>query len=264
MRLGYASFFGLQDVSMSGPGFTVRALRADPDKIVGQHSHEGAHVVAILRRKYLSLASPGAKLGAATVVYNPHGVEHADTFDGADGRFVTVSYELDRYPASPGEPPQPLALEGASALVAVLRILDNLRRPWANAPGDLEAPVVSLAASGYAGAETLHSSAPRWAIRARERLTARGRPLSIADLASEEGLHPVAFARGFRRWFGKSPFALAMETRLTRAAGDLARRRDAIADVAARHGFFDQAHFAHHFKRAFGAPPGAFRRAFQS
>ena len=73
-------------------------------------------------------------------------------------------------------------------------------------------------------------------------------------------MHPVAFARAFRRRYGRSPGEYLRECRLERAAGLLRDRRLSLADIAARAGFVDQSHFTRSFRRGFGCTPGAWRR----
>jgi AraC family transcriptional regulator len=261
MRLAYATFFGLQDRTLDGFGFTVRTMRADPDRIVQRHAHDGAHAIAVLSGKYLSLASIGAPLRAAAIVYNPHGVEHADSFDGGDGAFLAISFDPEVFPALPGETPLPGTLNQPAALKAVFRLLD---RCCGGDPQELEASVLQIAACGTPRVDDqVFRDPPRWARDAYDRLRSGDVALSVAELARTQGMHPVAFSRAFRRYFGASPMSLAMEARLHRSAQDLARGRASIAGIGLKSGFFDQAHFSRLFRKRYGATPGQFRRAFQ-
>ena len=265
MRLAYGRFFGLDHRADAGPGFTVRTMRADPNRRVEPHVHEGAHAVAILGGTYRSLASPGATLGAGEIVFNPHGTEHADTFDGEDGRFLTISYDPVLYPSLAGDAARPFVLDGVPALAAVFAILRQLASLGRSDPFSLEAAALQIASLGApAIPEPAARHLPRWAFLARDRLASGEAGVSVANLASQEGMHPVAFSRAFRRYFGKAPLAYGLEARLRGSAQELARGASPISDIALKWGFFDQAHFSRHFQNRFGAPPGQFRRAIQS
>lgn len=265
MLLAYASFYGLNNVFVSAPGFTARAMHADPNRIVERHSHDGAHAIAVLSGKYLSLASPDAALRAADIVYNPHGVEHRDSFEGGNGRFLAVSYDPIWFPPAPGETPSPIVLKHPAALAAILRIWTQLSYPGRSDLQAIEAAVLDIAASGAPQMpEDTSRRPPHWALKAHTRFRSGDPAISVADMARSEGMHPVAFARAFRRYFGRSPLRLAQDSRLQGAAQDLARGRSPIAEIGLKWGFFDQAHFSRQFRNRYGCPPGQFRRVFQS
>jgi AraC family transcriptional regulator len=84
--------------------------------------------------------------------------------------------------------------------------------------------------------------------------------LTLTDLAGEAGLSPTHFARAFKESVGRAPHQHLMAVRLERARRLLESPNAALADVAARAGFADQAHLTRLFKRQFGVTPGAFVR----
>lgn len=84
--------------------------------------------------------------------------------------------------------------------------------------------------------------------------------------ASASGMHPVSFARHFRRLAGVSPSRWRLQRRVSAAAGALAGGADSPASVAMACGFADQSHLGRLFKRETGLSPGRYRalvRAFQ-
>jgi AraC family transcriptional regulator len=84
--------------------------------------------------------------------------------------------------------------------------------------------------------------------------------LTLDDLAAVAHLSPYHFARMFKTSTGLPPHQYVMTRRIDRAkrllrdGGDLS-----LAQVAARSGFWDQGHFARHFKRLVGVTPKNFR-----
>lgn len=68
--------------------------------------------------------------------------------------------------------------------------------------------------------------------------------LSIAGWADRAGLDPASVSRGFARAYGVSPKRFRLELRTRTAVRALAGWRGTLAELAADHGFADQAHFA--------------------
>ena len=89
-----------------------------------------------------------------------------------------------------------------------------------------------------------------------------GEPVSLAVLAEACALSPFHFARLFAALTGSSPVAYARRARLVAAARRLARPpAPRLIDLAFDSGFESQEAFTRAFVRAFGVPPGRFRRA---
>ena len=80
--------------------------------------------------------------------------------------------------------------------------------------------------------------------------------LTIGVLALEAGLSPAHFARAFKETMGLAPHRYLLARRIDHARRLLDAPNAALADVAHRTGFADQAHFTRLFKREFGVTPG--------
>jgi AraC-like DNA-binding protein len=92
------------------------------------------------------------------------------------------------------------------------------------------------------------------------RLRARGGRVPIAALADSAGLSTRQLERLFHEHVGLGPKVFARLVRFQRALGLVrANGRASLAAVAARAGYFDQAHLVRDFRRFAGAPPSAFR-----
>lgn len=86
-------------------------------------------------------------------------------------------------------------------------------------------------------------------------------PLSLRDLAEVAGVSPFHFSRQFAARFGASPMAFVRLRRLFHAAERLSGPSPpSLIDLAFDCGFDSQEAFSRAFARAFGAPPGRFRR----
>jgi len=97
--------------------------------------------------------------------------------------------------------------------------------------------------------------------RAREFLDSRlDANVSLAEVASAGGLSPFRIYRAFERETGMTPHAYQRQARV-RAALDLIRRGEPLAEVATAAGFSDQAHLTRSFRARLGVTPGAYREA---
>jgi AraC-like DNA-binding protein len=83
---------------------------------------------------------------------------------------------------------------------------------------------------------------------------------TVDDLARAAGMSRTAFTRRFRAAVGAPPISYLTRLRLTRAAGYLATTTSNVRHVAHLVGYDNEASFSKAFRRAFGRPPGDYRR----
>ncbi|MEM9695441.1 MAG: AraC family transcriptional regulator [Myxococcota bacterium] len=84
--------------------------------------------------------------------------------------------------------------------------------------------------------------------------------ITVEQLAKVVAMSPSHFARTFKRTVGQSPHRFVMSYRVERAKAMLDDDTLALAEVAHRCGFADQAHFSRTFKRFEGQSPSAYRK----
>jgi len=106
------------------------------------------------------------------------------------------------------------------------------------------------------------SGSPRWLRRAEDYLHEEFRSsISLRDAAREAGVHPVYFARVFRRRHGCPVSAYLRALRLAEAGRLILRDGQSLAQAAVIAGFADQSHLSRCFSRQFGFTPSAVRSA---
>jgi AraC family transcriptional regulator len=199
------------------------------------------------------------------VLLNPPGTHHRDCFDSLDdARFLTVSLDAASWTQADAGAALPmhasrlsaLALPGAYRLWRQLVDFDDASRLA------IEAEVQELLARSAGASEpSSRASETAWLARARARLQDDvGNVPGIAELAREAGLHPVYFARAFRRAYGCSPGDYLRQRRFEAAIVVLCGGMRPLAEVAGACGFADQSHMSHALQRAIGLSPLQLRR----
>jgi len=88
-----------------------------------------------------------------------------------------------------------------------------------------------------------------------------GRAWTVDKLAREVALSRSALAERFTSLVGESPIQYLTRWRLALAAQALRSGSEALAHIAERSGYESEAAFSRAFKREFGVPPAAWRRA---
>ena len=80
---------------------------------------------------------------------------------------------------------------------------------------------------------------------------------SVAATARKMGMDPYKFIRLFKSYTGFTPANYFIFKRVEKSKALLSNRAE-LLDVAVELGFYDAAHFSHHFKKYIGVPPKAF------
>ena len=265
-RLHHGEFFGKREVHRAAGGFALSVAAADPARPVERHTHEEAHFILLLDGHYFSSARGAGHLHAEpALIYNPPGTTHRDTFPDCHGRFLGLSVSARRIEelrdiARPAE--AAIRLWDPSALALSHRIA----RSVAHGDDDLHLESLCLELLGAFERDVRSASRPPpWLITAREALHDRAsRPITVAGVAREAGVHPVHLARTFRRFFGCTPGEYLRNRRIEQAALLARVTERPLAEIALDCGFFDQSHLTRAFARVFGVSPAAYRRRYRS
>ena len=102
----------------------------------------------------------------------------------------------------------------------------------------------------------------RFVGKALERMHAQPEhPWSVEELAREVGLSRSALHQRFMHYVGQPPMQYLASWRIQLGARLLRDSNRTVASIALDTGYDSEAAFAHAFKRAVGAPPGAWRKA---
>jgi len=87
-----------------------------------------------------------------------------------------------------------------------------------------------------------------------------GAPIRLGEWAERTGVRAETLSRGFRTAYGCTPKAYRADARARAALTAIRAGAGALADIAHRLHFTDQAHMTHAVARLSGMTPGAWRR----
>jgi AraC family transcriptional regulator len=200
-----------------------------------------------------------------TAVFHPTSEPHANDI-GPSG---VVGFTLEMEPAwlhAHGLTER--ALGGYQVIAATARsrlaCLCLLAAAWRDGPcaaADLETHALEMLELLRPAPGPERGPAPAWLSRGEDFLRTHFRsPVSLSQAAREAGVHPIYFARVFRRRHGCPVSAYVRALRLTAAGELIVGGSQPLAQVACGAGFADQAHLTRWFSRVIGVSPGALRR----
>lgn len=205
-----------------------------------------------LDRGYVSRAidEPG---NGFDVVYSPPGTVHRDCFLKPGGRFLSVDVPA----AIAVDTGQPVHMRQMAAQATALLGLcvsggdDRVLR--------IEQQLLLL----LAGLDRCATDRqPSWIGWADEILEAAAMERStVCTAARQLGLHPVYFARAYRRARGFGPVEAIQRHRVSRALARMGADTS-LAEVADQCGFADQSHLTRAVRKFTEVPPSGIRNAF--
>jgi len=262
-------FLGNACQTVQTASFQFAELEATvPEREVPRHRHETLHFVLVLRGIYLTEArNQDGPCSSSTLIYNPAGTTHRDCFRSRNGRFLSISSDLNGSRLLDGVSPVARVVAGESArsregaLItgAIEREFEREKHPSSLV---LEGLGLELFGQLLRPEERIESRRiPDWLLRTKEMIEdCAGSEITIADLAATVAVHPVYLARAFRKYFGNSPGEYLRRKRLLRARRLLIDTRLPLVEVALQCGFSDQSRMTHAFTSEFGIAPGRYRR----
>ncbi|MBV9476597.1 MAG: helix-turn-helix domain-containing protein [Acidobacteria bacterium] len=246
--------------------FVLSETRYAAGAELATHAHEYACLVVVLGGTFRERCDGSTReVEPGAVIVRPEGEPHSDRFTDGGGRCLNVELP-PQWLARVRELVRPLdtsgVYRGSAFAVAGRRLHTELTRGDDVSALAVEALVLGLFADAARTERRLEQRAPRWLSGVRARIHEDPvAHLSLAELASAAGVHPVHLAAAFRRHYGASVAAYVRQLRIDFACRELAASDAPLADIALAAGFADQSHFGRTFKEAMHVTPAAYRAA---
>jgi AraC family transcriptional regulator len=257
MKLNPGEYFGDALWSRSFSGLRLTLSTYEPCRVQPWHRHANPTFFLLLVGDHRDLTKHTVYDQAAyTLVYHPPTTTHASELGTGTVRGLNIEFEpecLSGHELGKSNLGEYRTLQSAPTRLAALRFLATAYHPGPRIEMDLEAQAIEFLT--LVDCQAIESNAPRWLAKATDILHARFRDsISLRGIALEVGVHPVYFARVFRRAHGRNVSEYLRALRLTEAAR-LVMQGDSLAHAAYTAGFADQAHFSRCCSNAFGFSP---------
>jgi AraC family transcriptional regulator len=119
-----------------------------------------------------------------------------------------------------------------------------------------------MAETARHSAQNVEKAIPHWLRRAKDLIHTRfAQNLTLDQIASEVGIHPVHLASVFRKQYQCTVGEYVRELRIEYACREIAKGETPLAIIALEAGFANQGHFSGTFKRLTGLTPSAYRNS---
>ena len=247
-----------------GPYILTENLYSDT-VLLAKHAHRHAFLTFVIEGTFRE------RCGARSIVcrpgalrFLPAGEVHENEFESRVRCFhvwidAAVLDGLDRRSVVPRRPAE---ISGLGATWLANRLYAEFSREDTASGIAVEGLILEILAE-IARSESKPDPAliPRWLKRATEIVEARFlERLSLAEIASEVGVHYVHLSRQFHKYNRVTVGELIRKRRIQYASHLLAHSATPLAEIALVCGFSDQSHLSFLFKRYMGMSPSKFRR----
>jgi len=255
--------FGHMTRTVATSDLVINAANHAPWMVVPAHEHANTYLCVVVKGAFESRAERRDECHAGSAVAYPAGQVHENRFGRQSSRCVNIHFgpmwTEERWVR---DWLRDYRYVGVGAAAPSLRRLDRETQaddsaaPLAMASAAIE----RLAAAVRADAP---SGRPAWVTRLIDRIESDlACAPTLSHLAAEIGVHPAHLSRVFRRTCGETLGEYVRRRRVEEAECALSSDLS-LAEIAARAGFSDQAHFTRVFRQHFGVSPGVRRRAMQ-
>ncbi|HEY6391097.1 MAG TPA: AraC family transcriptional regulator [Bryobacteraceae bacterium] len=246
-----------------GP-FTLSEHLYPAGMVLPRHAHREVCFTFVLEGSFREKSADGTLVcRPGAIRFLPAGEIHEDVIETRLRCLhiqaeASVLEELDRQSAIPRRSAE---ISGLTATLLANRLYAEFSREDCASSMAVEGLVLEILAE-LARTETKPRPAlvPNWLKHATDIVESRFlERLSLADIASEVGVHYVHLSRQFHKYNRCTIGDLIRRRRVQHASHLLAHSRTPLAEIALICGFSDQSHLSFLFKRYMGLSPSKFR-----
>jgi AraC family transcriptional regulator len=260
--LSLGQYFGRTPVRWSAGSLALTVVVHDQKRLNVRHAHEAAFVTLMLDGEYSeSTGQQSLSFERFTAVYHPAQIEHQDAVGTPGASLLMFEFRPELLEGSQFDRTRFRSMRDLSGSAAAWQLLSLYRDAAAGEPLELESRALQLLAEVAPIARTPRD-VPSLA-RAHDFIHARFRDnITMAEIASAAGVHPVHLGQSFHREYGETAGSYVTRLRIREAAERLSTTTATLATIAYDLGYCDQSHFHRVFKKTSGYTPAQFRATF--
>jgi AraC family transcriptional regulator len=270
-KLAAGTFYGKTEGRCERAGFTFveSAYSRQSQLRLPVHIHENAFLCFVVAGVCEESSGGRTKtVHPSALMFHPAGEPHADRWHEMGGRSFHVNISEARAKALADNVPvlnAPAVFEHGMVPWLARRLYGEYQRRDDLALLAMEGLVLEILAEVSRQRADPERTPPRWLLRARDLLHARfAEDLTLGEIGSEVGVHPVHLSRVFRRQFNCTPGDYVRRLRVDAARQLLATSEASLVEIALTVGFADQSHFTKTFRRLVQMTPGQYRRTLRT
>jgi AraC family transcriptional regulator len=256
--------YGTLKKDWSCDGLGLNEICYQPALRMSKHSHDSSRFILVVEGSVNHCVGSERRCGPGSTVSVPRYEMHEDIVGDSGARcfMVELGYPWLARHAAGDLPADRFGFAGLTGPISGLMI--RLRRECRIADSAskliIDGLVLELIGHVRRAGSPCSKIPPAWVVSVRDLLHDRFRdPLTIGDLATEAGVHPVHLCREFRRHTGLTVGSYVRRLRIDHACLELSRTGRTITEIALDAGFSSHAHFASTFRGMVGMSPNSFR-----
>jgi AraC family transcriptional regulator len=237
-----------------------------------RHSHKQALFCYVVQGNYTeTYGRKTRECSSSALLFHPANETHAEHFHDSGGRsfIIEIAPEwLERVREYVSVADDPAEFHGGTHELLARRLYKEFTLMDGVSPLVIEGLMLEMigetARHNAYGSRISATPAPLWLQQARDLLHARfTERLTLAELASDVGVHPVHLAQAFHKSYQRTVGDYVRQLRIEYACHELGASETPIVQIALAAGFCDQSHFTRTFKRLVGVAPSQYRESLR-
>jgi AraC family transcriptional regulator len=263
MRLATGQYFAKTNCQIGFEGGRFVATEYEPHQSQPWHTHEHPTFFAHIAGEHLdNIKDEEWPMPILSLTYHPNSTVHRSRVGPKGAKGINLEVRegwLAKNEIRIQDLGEPRVLTSGLVQSAALRLI-RMYTPTPLASHELSDMAFELMEPFTLRRFPAEDGSPKWLKRAEDRMLNDFRkPIGLATLAKDAGVHPMHLARVFRRRHGRSVTDHLQRLR-AQAAVDQILAGDSIGSAALDAGFADHSHFSRTLKAHFGYSPKLVKR----
>jgi AraC family transcriptional regulator len=263
--LTQGDFFGDTNQTVILPGLVLTDTEYT-HPFVDWHYHEQAYITFILEGKVQEINKKNTyHCVAGDIIFHHSQEPHYNIKPKGFTRGFQIEFSsswFDGYDLPQNIMDGSVKISAPDVKHAMYRIFTAMKQHGPDASAIIDGELVNMLCLAGKKVDTRFNDQPDWVRTLNQLLhdSADSHLLTLTELATYSGIHPVHLSRSFSAYFGCTLGEYLNLLKLQRALQLLPVRHMSLSSIAAACGFADQSHFTRRFKNLQKITPQAFRK----